>query len=527
MKLKFRPIPIKLEIDPTRCMTTAFAGLMPYLDLWNALGMPRVVDKTVDICGTQGWLDRQVVQSLVLLNLIGGDCVTDVEKLEDDAGLRAMVRVGEFSGMSREQKSKALKRFRGGRNRTFPAPTQIYSFLETCHNEAEEAKRVEGRAFIPTANDHLKSLRALNTALIARLQERRRQKVATLDCDATLVTTENRSALFSYKGYRAYQPYNVWWAEQQVVVHSEFRDGNVPAGWNILPVLKDAVAALPSGVEQVLMRQDTAAYQTEVMAWCEREREHPEYGRILFTISADVTATLRDEIMKVTSTRMSQCDTALTRFACWSPEYVARHGKQVPTGREWAELIYVPNAQAVLTDIFEPFRYIVVRERLGDQLRLLDVDSPLQQTDKLTGLPFPTMTMGNVAYKIGAIVTNRRSEGAAELIHWHYGRCGKSEEAHSIMKEDFSGGQMPSSKFGANAAWWALMILSMNFESLLKRLVLGNAYVSRRMKAIRHALINTAGRIVHHSRQYCLRVSHEFHNWLASLRERAVAQHMT
>ena len=95
------------------------------------------------------------------------------------------------------------------------------------------------------------------------------------------------------------------------------------------------------------------------------------------------------------------------------------------------------------------------------------------------------------------------------------------------MKEDFSGGQMPSAKFGANAAWWALMILSMNFESMLKRLVLGRAYVCRRMKAIRHALINTAGRIVYHSRQYCLRVSHDFHNWLASLRERAVAQHMT
>jgi hypothetical protein len=51
-------------------------------------------------------------------------------------------------------------------------------------------------------------------------------------------------------------------------------------------------------VEQVYMRQDTAAYQTEVMAWCEREREHPQYGRILFTISADVTAALREEISK-------------------------------------------------------------------------------------------------------------------------------------------------------------------------------------------------------------------------------------
>lgn len=509
---KFRPIPIKLEIDPTHCMTTAFAGIVPYLDLWNSLGMPSIVDEKVGICGSQGWLDRQMIQSLVLVNLVGGDCVTDVEKLEGDAGLRAMVRAGEFSGMSLVQRNKAKQRFRSGRSRTFPAATQIYSFLEACHNESEEAKRVDGKAFIPASNDHLKSLRALNTSLIAGLQKRRPQKTATLDCDATLVQTENQSALFSYKGYRAYQPYNVWWAEQQVVVSSEFRDGNVPAGWNILPVLKEAVASLPAGVEQVFMRQDTAAYQTDVMAWCEREREHAEHGRILFTISADVTPVLRDEITKATG---------------WTCEYVTRNGTQVKTGREYTELMYVPNAQAMLVDIFEPFRYIVVREKLGDQLRLLDIDSPSQQTDKLTGLPFPTMTMGGVAYKIGAIVTNRREEAASELIHWHYGRCGKSEEAHSIMKEDFSGGQMPSSKFGANAGWWALMIISMNFESMIKRLVLGDAYVSKRMKAIRHSLINTAGRIVHHSRQSYLRVSHEFHKWLTMLRQRAVAQHMT
>jgi hypothetical protein len=512
MKLKYRPIPIKLEVDPTDCATTAFAGIMPYLDLWNALQMPTTIDNTVSICGNQGWMDRQMVQSLVLLNLIGGDCVTDIEKLEDDPGLGKMVRTGECSGMSLAQRREALKRFRGGRTRTFPAATQIYNFLEACHEESEETKRVAAKAFIPAPNEHLTSLCALNTALVAQLQKRHPQKTATLDCDATLVPTETQSAFFSYKGFRAYQPYNVWWAEQQVVVHSQFRDGNVPAGWQIVPVLKEALASLPEGVEQVFMRQDTAAYQTEVLAWCERAEEHPQYGRILFTISADVTSALRDEIRKVRD---------------WTVEYAPKKGKLVPTGREWSEVVFVPNTQALLSDIFEPFRYIVVRERLGEQLRLLDVDTDSVQTDKLTGLPFPTMTLGNVAYKIGAIVTNRRSEDALELIRWHYGRCGKSEEAHSIMKEDFAGGQLPSSKFGANAAWWALMILSMNFEFMLKRLVLGSGYVSKRMKAIRHALIHTAGRIVHHSRQFCLRVSHEFHNWLATLRERAVKLHIS
>lgn len=498
-------IPIVLEVDPTDCATTAYAGILPYLDFWKVLGMPLAVDNTIHICGDQGWLDRQIVQSLVLVNLIGGDCVTDVDKLEGDMGLGEMVRASEFCGLSREQRRNVSRRFRGGRNRTFPAATQIYSFLEACHDEEEEVKRVVGKAFVPASNAHLLSVRALNTTLVAQLQKRHPKKIATLDCDATLVPTETHSALFCYKHYRAYQPYNVWWAEQQVVLHSEFRDGNVPAGWNILEVLKEAVACLPEGVEKVYMRQDSAAYQTEVMAWCEREREHPAFGRILFTISADVTPAMRQEIAKVTD---------------WSPEMRNPRGKQEPTGREWAEVMFVSNAEALLTDIFEPFRFIVMRERLDDQLRLIDVDPPTSQTDKLTGLPFPSMVIGNVAYKIGAIVTNRRDMDASELIRWHYERCGKSEEAHAIMKDDFAGGQLPSSKFGANAAWWALMILSLNFQSLLKRLVLGGGYVGKRMKAIRHALIHTAGRMVHHSRQRCLRVSHAFHDWLASLRDK-------
>jgi len=38
------------------------------------------------------------------------------------------------------------------------------------------------------------------------------------------------------------------------------------------------------------------------------------------------------------------------------------------------------------------------------------------------------------------------------LIHWQRECCGKSEEAHSVMKEDFAGGKLPPDDFGENAA---------------------------------------------------------------------------
>lgn len=69
------------------------------------------------------------------------------------------------------------------------------------------------------------------------------------------------------------------------------------------------------------------------------------------------------------------------------------------------------------------------------------------------------------------------------------GRCGKSEEAHGIMKEDFSGGKLPSGDFGENAAWWWIMIIALNLNEAMKRLVLGGVWVAKRMKAIRFALI--------------------------------------
>ena len=52
------------------------------------------------------------------------------------------------------------------------------------------------------------------------------------------------------------------------------------------------------------------------------------------------------------------------------------------------------------------------------------------------------MVIGKKKYKIHGIVTNMDWYGQ-ELISWFYKRCGKSEEAHSIMKEDLAGGRLP------------------------------------------------------------------------------------
>jgi hypothetical protein len=60
----------------------------------------------------------------------------------------------------------------------------------------------------------------------------------------------------------------VYWAEQDLILHSEFRDGNVWADTDNLRVFQEALAFLPAGVSKVYLRSDTAGYQHDLMKFC-------------------------------------------------------------------------------------------------------------------------------------------------------------------------------------------------------------------------------------------------------------------
>ena len=114
---------------------------------------------------------------------------------------------------------------------------------------------------------------------------------------------------------------------------------------------------------------------------------------------------------------------------------------------------------------------------------------------------------GNV-YKVFGVVTNIDVEemSAEEVILWHRGRCGKSEEVHHILKEELGGGHVISGKLGANAFWWNIAVLAMSLHSLLKRMVLHEGAKRIRPKTLRSFFYAMAGRVVHHARRLILRV---------------------
>ena len=433
--------------------------------------------------------------SLILLNLAGGDCVEDLNRLENDEGLCRILKKAQKHGMSRQQRRAILRRWRKGQQRTVPSPSAVFRYLSEFHDTEQEELREAGKAFIPDSNIHIRGFQKVNNDFLSFVQKQNPQSTATLDMDATLVETNKSEALYCYKGFKSYQPFNTWWAEQELMVHTEFRDGNVPAGFDQLRVFQEALRCLPEGIKEVRLRSDTAGYQHNLLKYCAMGK-NKRFGKIEFAIGCNVTPEFKKSVSEIPDSD-------------WTP--LMGQGKK--TNKEWAEVCFVPSAIGHSKNGPE-YRYIATREVMAEQLII-----PGTVDDR--EYPFPTMALDSKKYKVFGIVTNMDWDGQ-ELIPWLYKRCGKSEEAHSIMKEDLAGGKMPSDDFGVNAAWWWIMVLALNLNGAMKSLVLGKTWVPRRMKAIRFHLINLPARVMVRSRELLVRLpeNHPCIEWLITIRTR-------
>lgn len=465
-------LPYKYEQENQASGMTSLAGLPIYLDLASVLNLGESIARHLHI-KMRGWTDEQIVMSLILLNLAGGDSVDDLRVLEADEGFCKVLQRIELKGLRRKERRDMERRWRKEKRRSVPSPSAVFRYLAAFH---EDRARIEGKAVIPPLPDLLSALAQVNTDFVAAVHARKPLTSATLDMDATLIGTCKKEALFSYKGYKAYQPLNTYWAELGCILHTEFRDGNVPAGHEQLRVFLHALSLLPPGVKTVRLRSDTAGYQHELLSYCDRGKKgklHERFGRIEFAIGADVTPEFKKAVREAEE---------------WRP----LHDKKGRITGQWAEVCFVPNAECT-TKKGQPYRYIAIREEVR-QPHLPDM------------LPFQTIAFDDAQYKLFGLVTNMDWE-AEQLIHWHHKRCGKSEEAHAVMKEDLAGGKLPSGQFSENAAWWAIMVLAHNLNAAMKGLVLQDSWVSKRMKAIRFHLINLPGRIIEHARELLIRLA--------------------
>ena len=480
--------------------TTAFGGLPLYFELAVLSGVVAGIAKHLRV-RQAGWDDIAVVTAIVLLNLAGGEHVEDINRLEQDAGLRRIMVRAMYAHLPRRQRRQREREWfkaerRGEPKRAFPSTSSVFRYLERFHDPEMERLReqalADGRkAFIPEETEALKALWLVVRDQVGFLHTHRPVATATIDMDATCVQTHKSTALYCYKKFAAYQPLNFYWQELDTIFYSQFRDGNVPAGFGLWDALVRALEQLPEGVDQLLLRSDSAGYCWELLRYC-AEGRNERFGKIDFAVSADVTDPLKQEVAK-----LSEGD--------WKPLIRQEpDGQKIPTGQQYAEVVYVPDGVGH-SKKGPDYRFIVIREKLA-QLEL-----PGLEDDRQEQLPFPTIRLNDeqgvpLRYKLHAVVTTL-DWPEQKVIWWLRQRCGKSEQVHAVMKDDLAGGTFPSSLFGANAAWWAMMIIALNLNTTMKQLVLGGNWARCRMKAVRYHFIHIAGRLVLRARQQILKIA--------------------
>ena len=307
------------------------------------------------------------------------------------------------------------------------------------------------------------------------------QKIATVDQDATIIESRKREALYTYEGSRGYQPMLAVWAEMDVVLADEFRDGNVPAQMAPLTVAKAAFAAVPKTVTSYYYRGDSACHEKRLLRWLLNEkREDGPAGFIGFAISARMSDTLHTAILEVPESG-------------WKA-----YGKPEPdVDRECAEVVFVSNEE-VEPKGAKPLRYIAIRLRKRQGALFSDGSRVLHF----------------------AVLSNIWDWEPVKLIEWHREKAGTIERAHDVLKNELATGVLPSKYFGANAAWLRLAVISYNVLTALKRLALPADLLRARPKRLRFLIFYTAGRLVHHARQLRLRLAREAEGiglWLEAL----------
>jgi hypothetical protein len=432
--------PFEIDPRPLDEMASPHAGLLATSRVFRSLKLPDLIAANLPLKERErGFTEGQFVETVVLLQTVGGECPDDIKVLAGD---------------------DCLER---GLGFAFPKASALRSFLNRFHDEEVAAlrpKREEQKSFILPSSQPVHGLQQVQAGAVRRIaklyaDQGQGLKTATIDQDATIIESHKQAALSHYEGGRGYQPMVAVWAEADLVVADEFRDGNVPARQAPLTCARMAFAALPETVRSRFFRGDSACHENELIGWLKHpDREQEPGGRIGFAVSAIMGAELASAVAKVAE-------------RSWKTFATEADG----TLRQWAEVVFVPGEPGEKKDS-KPLRYV--------GLRLLK--------------PQGTLFADGSDRHHHAVVTNLDWEGA-KLLNWHREKAGTIEHVHDEVKNALGGGHMPSQHFAVNAAWFKMALLAYNLASAIKGLCFSPEERTARFKRYRLLLVHLAGRM--------------------------------
>ncbi len=412
---------------------TARAGLPLVVETLRALGVDELAQAELpEPKRRRGFTPAQKLEALVTLVAAGGDRVEDIRILSEDRGLERLL------------------------GQPLPSPDALLDFLGQFHDPACWAERpADKKAYVPAESAGLRGLEVVLRAVVARGADPGTTR-ATIDHDGTIIEAHKRDATVAYEGTRGYQPLVAVWAEEQLIVADEFRDGNVAGGEDPLSSVRRAMQNLPGWVKERYFRSDSASYYTPLLQYLVAEG-------IGFTISADLTQELGAACRAVPEA-----------------EWVELENR----GRERVDLAEVEFTPGEWPKTAMPLRYVAVRF------------TPLQAE------LFESMTPKHLA-----IVSNRRDVEMGALVRWHWEKAGTIEHVHRVMKDELGAGVMPSGRFGANAAWFRINALTFNVLTVLKRRALPARLREARPKRLRFELFTLPGKLRVHQSRLAVRTS--------------------
>lgn len=443
--------PFAIHDQPFAGAISSRAGLSLPSRALRSLGLPGQCDANLPTKQRgRGFSAAQHIESLILLHAAGGDCVQDMEGLRGDPGM-----------------SKLL-------GYQAPSARNVGEFLDLFHDEAfihaarEQALRQGQLALIPEETALLNGLRLVVRGNVKAIAVKAAAlSVATIDMDATIIESQKRNATYTYEGSKGYQPMVAVWAEADVIVADEFRDGNVPAMMAPLTCAKAAFAALPERVKVYGFRGDSACHEHSLINWLrDEQRENGPAGRIEFAVSARMGEALGHALRAVPEKN-------------WTTMNKEADG----TLKQWAEVDFVP-AEKSEHKTMRPLRYI--------GLRFLK--------------PQGELFCDGHDRRFSAVLTNRQERGD-KVVEWHREKAGTIEHVHEELKNGLAGGWLPSNKFGANAAWFRIACLAYNILSAIRQNWPDESLRNAKSKRLRFALFFVTGRFSRDRRKITLRLA--------------------
>ena len=397
-------LPFKLEA--TDEMLTANAGLALFGEFVQGLGFSRWLAQEMPKPGSgRGYEALFYVKPLVLMLTGGGRSLEDMRTLKNDTALTSLLR-----------------------QETLPSTDATGDWLRRTGAGAGMA-----------------GLSRLNRRVVATRIRQTKQTDHTLDGDASQIVAEKEAAHFTYKGEQGYMPMIGHLAEAGVVIHDEFREGNVAPASGNLEFIKDCEACLPRGHRIANVRLDSAGYQAGIFNYCEATGK-------AFAIGGRLDAPTLAAIEAIP-------DSAWTQYAdCALAETLHSMG-----------------------DTDKAFRLIVVR--YNRQAELFD-DRP----------------------RYHAIASNRVEPTAATLV-WYRQRGEVSENGIKELKIGFGMERMPCGQFAANAAFFRIGVIAHNLFVLFKHSALGGNWERHRVATVRWRLFHLPGKVVRHAGVLVLKVA--------------------